>query len=254
MVKLPALLARSLLSFALSAVPVAAGSANDEPLPRIADRLCPGIMGLATQSALIILGRIRANAERVGVRLADPDTCAPNLLIAFVDNPQMSLDALMVSQPRLFDSLTVREKRELLDMAGPVRAWNIVATNTRDGMSVSQREGLIQIPQAAMWSAHSKIYTATRRDIVSTVVLYDGGQLHGTTLAQLADYASMRAFAADYSAFPEANGDSILTLFGGGKPAELTASDLAFLDTLYSGIPNVPGLAKERQIKRRGGG
>jgi hypothetical protein len=199
------------LSFALGiATPAFAGTANEEPLPRIEGKLCPGVMGLPTESALTILDRVRSNADIVGIDLADPETCRPNMLVAFVRDGRTSVNVLMDAQPQLFDSLSVREKRALREESGPVRAWNLVQSYTRDGMWVSRREGLFEIPQASMWSAHSKIYTATRRDILSSD--------------------------------------------GGSRPEELTSADQQYLKALYSGIANLPGRAKEREIEVAVGG
>jgi hypothetical protein len=249
------LLALGLVSIALGSTPATANLLGENPLPRVEDALCPGIMGMATPTALQVLDRVRQNAESVGIRLADAESCAPNLVIAFVDDGSVFVETLMDSQPRLFETLTLAQKRDLQASTGPVRAWNVVATRTRDGMIVTQQENMTQIPQATMWSAHSKIYTATRQDIVSTVVLFDNRQVTGMTTTQLADYASMRSFAADFSAYPAQRG-TILSLFDGaaGRPAGLTETDQAFLQTLYSGIPNIPGRAKQRSLKQQLGG
>lgn len=249
---------RALAAFAAAlgtATSAYAGTVNEEPLPRIEGALCPGVMGLSTQPALTMLDRVRTNAERFGIRLADPETCLPNLLVAFVSDGQTSVDVLMDAQPQLFASLSMQERRALRQETGPVRAWNLVQSYTRDGMWVSKREGLFEIPRATMWSAHSKIYTATRRDILSTVVIFDAEQVRGMTLQQLADYASMRGFANDFTAYPDARSNTILELFdGGSQPSALTSADHKFLATLYSGIANLPGRAKERQIQNEVGG
>lgn len=256
MAKLRILFASGLLALALPLPAAQAVTVDEEPLPRVEDRLCPGVIGMEVESALTVLDRIRSNALRLGIRLADPDTCTPNLLIAFVPDPSASLNRLMDDAPRLFREENAAKKRSLRSETGPAIAWNVVRTKTRDGLWVSRREGLVDIPEARMWSAHSKIYTPTREDIVSTVVLLDSQEMDGTTLKQLADYVSMRAFASDYSSYREANGDSILTLFdaGGARPAELTQADLTYLTALYDGIANIPGSAKEREIEHEAGG
>lgn len=256
MAKLPALFASGLLALAFSLTPAHAVTVAKEPLPRVEDKLCPGVIGMETEAALTVLDRIRTNAVRVGIELANPDECTPNLLIAFVDDPRNSLNGLMDKSPRLFRDENAASLRRLRTATGPALAWNVVRTKTRDGLPVTRREGLVDVPEARMWSAHSKIYTPTREDIVSSVVLIDAQAVAGTTLKQLADYISMRAFASDYASFREASGNSILTLFddGGTRPDELTSADLAFLEALYDGIANIPGSAKEREIENQAGG
>jgi hypothetical protein len=250
------LLALGLLLTALPASSTLAVTVDEEPLPRVEDRLCPGVIGMQVESALTVLDRVRANAARLGIRLADPDSCTPNLLIAFVPDPSASLNRLMDDAPRLFREESAAKKRSLRSEMGPALAWNVIRTKTRDGIPVTRREGLVDVPEARMWSAHSKIYTPTREDIVSTVILFDSQEMDGTTLKQLADYVSMRAFASDYSSYREASGNSILTLFSSGdaRPAELTEADMTFLDSLYSGMANIPGSAKEREIENEAGG
>lgn len=256
MTHLAKLLALGLLSCALPLVPVAADPGGERTVPRVEDPLCPGVLGLQVGPAVQLIDRIRANAERFGIALADPETCQPNLLVAFVDDGRASLEQLMKSQPALFDSLTLEDRRALLASEAPVRAWNIVATRTRDGMMVTRREGLDTLPRATLMAAHSKIYTATRQDIVSSVVLFDSARTKGMTTAQLADYASLRAFAAEFGAYENSDRASILALFdaAAGGPDGLTEADLAFLGTLYSGIPNLPAATKERQLELAVGG
>jgi hypothetical protein len=57
-------------------------------------------------------------------------------------------------------------------------------------MPISRRENLTDLPQTAMWMAHSKIYSATRNDILSALVLFDRDEIRGLNLDQLADYAT----------------------------------------------------------------
>jgi len=236
-----------LLSFA--ATVSAAPSGADNPLARIEDRLCPGISGLREQAALQVLDRIRDNAERVGIRLANPDDCRPNLLVFFVDDPSHTLDRLMTTRPEMFSAMTSRERKELIEEQRPVRAWSQVLTRSRDGLEVRDSDNLVEIPRTTMWAAHSKIYVPVRRDIVSTIMLFGSAGVAEMSLTQLADFVTMRAFADDFTAFPE-DQPSILGLFDGGDlPAELTEADRVFLDTLYSGIANMPGKAKNMALR-----
>lgn len=249
-------IALGLLLATSATAPVSAATVNSDPLPRVEDRLCPGILGMDTDSALTVLDRIRYNAARLGIRLDMPDSCEPNLVIWFVPDANASFNRLMDDEPRLFRDASIHEKRRLRADDSPALAWNVVRTRTRDGMPVTRREGQRDIPEARTWSAHSKIYTATREDIVSTVVLFDAEAVQDATLKQLADYISMRAFANDYSGHAEAAGSSILTLFdaGGGRPDELTKADLEFLASLYEGMANIPGKVKQREIKSKNEG
>src|SRR5688500_4070455 len=86
----------ALLGLAAALLAGAAANANpdDEPLARFEDPLCPGVVGLKREAGESMVGRIRANAATFGRRLADEETCEPNLLIAFVDDGQAFLNRL----------------------------------------------------------------------------------------------------------------------------------------------------------------
>src|SRR5690606_40718358 len=45
------------------------GNIYDQPLARIEDRLCPGVIGLKQRSAELMVDRIRWNAERLDMKI-----------------------------------------------------------------------------------------------------------------------------------------------------------------------------------------
>ncbi len=96
-----------------------------------------------------------------------------------------------------------------------------------------------------------------REDITSVMVLVNRAHAPGKSLVQLADYATMRGLARTR---PVENGtalDTILALFDESStpPNEMTEFDRAYLASLYSGIPNLPGAVKvggvSRQLRRQ---
>ena len=230
-----------------------AAAQRDEPLPRFQDPLCPGIVGLQVEAAERMVARIRDHADDLGLRLADAEGCEPNLIVAFLDNGQEYLQRLSADKSYMFEELSPQERRELLADEGPVHVLPQVRTRSRDGMVVSRRENLVNPPQTEMWMAHSRIYTATRRDIVSALVLIDSDAVGGMNVDQLADYAVMRAFTADTPELLKAASDSILTLFDAPeaeRPAGLTASDRAILASLYRGPANLRGSSRLAELSR----
>lgn len=243
--KFAAAMAAALL---VSSAPAFADGIIEDPLPRVEDRLCPGILGLETGMAEGLVGRIRANAESFGVPLADTQTCEANLVVAIVDDGQAWLADLADRRGYLFRDMDRVDREELLAATGPVRVWNQVTVRTRDGMRVGLRENLATLPQAGMWSAHSRIYRPVRKDITYTLVLFNRAAVGAMTPAQLADYASLRALATE---FPESSGaPSILALFDAGeRPAGLTEHDRAWLSELYRGIPNIPATVRLRSLE-----
>jgi hypothetical protein len=243
----------SALLFALAAFAAAPATADpgDEPLPRFEDAVCPGVVGLKTETAEYLVGRIRQNAEALGRRMAPAETCDPNLIVAFVDDGRAELQRMDRNRGYAFVEMSPTERRELLAQDGPVHVLSRVWTRTRDGLSVYRRDNLSEPAQATMWMAHSKIYSASRHDIVHVLVLFDRRAVRGMNVTQLADYASMRAFVHQPPTAMAVGTETILELFDtppGARPAGLTEFDHALLAGLYEGLPNLNGAAREAAI------
>jgi hypothetical protein len=241
---MPITLHRALLTLAALALasPVLAEPVGDEPLARFEQPLCPGIIGLEVDGARAMVARIRENAARLGLRTAPEESCTPNLIVTFLANGQDYLQRLNHDRGYLFDSLSRHETEELLGREGPARAWLTTETRMRDGMWVGERENLADLPMAGMWSAHSLIYVPTRQDITAAMVLINRDATAGRSVVQLADYATLYGLAHFVpAAAPET--PTIQRLFSDGAGsgvAGLSAFDLAYLERLYSSIPNLP--------------
>lgn len=222
------------------------GDLRHSPLARIEDRLCPGVLGLRRDAAELMVDRIRWNAERLDMRLAEAGDCAPNLIVAFVDDGKAAIAELARSKSWLFESLTLPERRALLAAEGPVRVWSTTAMKTLTGMPIPRRESLDAPPVVSMNAAHSKIYINVREDITQVLVLFDRDQVYGKTVIQLADYATMRGFARTRPAEAGSALDTVLALFepGAEPPPGLTDFDQAYLRSLYEDIPNLRGINK----------
>lgn len=234
------------LGISLAAAPAAADGMPEEPLARFEDPVCPGVIGLQVDYAVAVVAKIRQNSEGLGLRTAPDEGCKPNLIVAFLNDGQDYLQRLHEERAYLFESLDRSELRELLAITGPARAWVTTETRTRDGLQVGRRENLVQIPEAGMWSAHSKIYVPTRQDITASMVLIDRSAIEGLSIDQLADYATLYGLA-DFVPEATAETPTIQRLFDEGQdtaPEGLTNYDLAYLERLYSSIPNLPAYAR----------
>lgn len=235
---------------ALLAAPASAQN-SDEPLPRFEEPICPGVAGMKVEDAEVMVGRIRTNLASFGRRLAPEKDCEANLIVAFVRDGKAYVENLKRTDRWLFDEMPRRERERLLAETGPARAVVRVRAKSRDGMPVGERQNLQEIPQSIGWMAHSKIYTATRNDITSALVLIDSAASRDLTILQLADYATFRALTSVVPETAEARGASIVSLFDGGatRPSQLTEFDLAYLRELYSGIPNIPGPMRQMALE-----
>jgi hypothetical protein len=136
------------------------------PLAQFQQRVCPGIIGLPVDMAEYFVDRIRFNAERLGMRTAKLGKCQPNIVVAFVLNGRLEVDALARTRSYVFSSIATWELNAMLADTGPVHAWNSTQTMTRDGMpvgagaDVTGRPPVVQVP-----IADSHISFATRLDI-----------------------------------------------------------------------------------------
>lgn len=228
---------------ALLAASPAAAQRSEEPLPRFEEPICPGVAGMKVEDAEVLVGRIRTNLESFGRRLAPAGSCEANFIVAFVRDGQAYIENLRRKDAWLFDEMPRQVRERLLTETGPARALVRIRAKSRDGMPIGERQNLSEIPQTWGWMAHSKIYTATRNDIISALVLIDTAASRDMTIMQLADYATFRALTTALPETAQARSASIFSLFDGGEapPQGLTPFDVAYLTELYSGIPNIPG-------------
>jgi hypothetical protein len=241
----PMLSAALLMLASAPAAAKASSAGGDEPLPRFQDPICPGVIGLKVEVAEVVVGRIRQNAEQIGLPLADERSCDPNVIATFIADGKAYVSRLAKEDSWMFRDLTAEERKALLEQPGKVRTWTRTVVRTRDGLTIGRRDNLMDIPQATMWMAHSKIYVPTRRDVTASMVLFDRDAISGLSAFQLADYVTMRALAGELLKDIAPPGGTILTLFEApdARARALTRHDLAFLKRLYSTMPNEPSAA-----------
>ena len=218
------------------------------PLPRFeGDRLCPGVIGLKGDYAAMVVGRLRANAERFGLWMAEDDgTCQPNFIVAFVDDGKDILQQIADQWPLLLYGLERPDRLALMAQEGPARVWTTTVTRAGGGMPGAEDPSTVT-KYITTTDRASRLYLPIREDITGVLVLFDRAAVRRKTLVQLADYATMRGLARTRPAESEGQPlDTILTMFDpdATPPAELTAFDRAYLGALYRGMPNLPGLTK----------
>jgi hypothetical protein len=236
---------------ALVAAPPALADTSEGPLARFEDPLCPGVVGLQIEAAEEMVGRIRARAAEFGRALAPEGTCEANMVVAVVEDGLAFARRMQDENGWLFAELSQSDRAAALNAPGPARAILRVRARSRDGMPIPRRENLVDLPQTEQWMAHSKIYTATRNDILYSLILIDRAAVRGLNVAQLADYALYRSLTRTLPQTPDTRADSILALFDGGaaRPAGLTDFDRAYLTELYDGVPNLPAPARLAQLE-----
>lgn len=220
-----------------------------EPLARFGDPICPGVWGLSSQSAQFIIDRIYFNAEAAGLELDESAGCPANVIVAFVDDPHGEFADMLAHDHHLVAPLSFEERRQLRETTGPVLAWNLVATLTRDG------QGRMGDPPTFDSTEISRLNASTRREMALSMVMIDTDLLEDLDGLALADYATMRALARTLP-LDQGQGSaygSILSLFSDpvNAPQAMTDFDRAYLASLYAGRANQPGHMALRDVGER---
>ncbi|HEY1124681.1 MAG TPA: hypothetical protein VGE65_03540 [Sphingobium sp.] len=239
------------------------GDFYHDPLARFSEPVCPGVLGLPADAAGIIVDRIRYDAERVGAPIEAATPCKANILIVFTRDGGAEVRKLLKTRGYLFDGIETPEARELKEAAGPVRAWNVTQLRNRHGqeqnptfatmsMSIDSNPGFGPLRVINVPTSDSRVFLASRVDITASVVVIDLGAIDGMPVAQIADYAAMRALARTRPAEGDTAASTILSLFDptSAHPREMTAFDLAYLRSLYDAGSNVPASVKLLNVSR----
>lgn len=228
----------------------------DYPLAKFQSQVCPGIVGMPTAMADIIVDRIRFNAERVGLKTAPLGKCNANVLVIFVRNGHGVIKNLSKSASGLLSNVKFADLKDLQADTGPVHAWVETLVRSRQGDTlVGSNDGdMTKIPTLNVAQSQSHIFLAARIDISKAVVMIDLRAINGMSVVQLADYITMRAFAATNPVKGDAAASTILGLFDPEHPAhprELTDFDLAYLHTVYDGVDSLNATSKLASITRK---
>lgn len=218
---------------------------TDDQLVRFRAPICPIAIGLPEGHAGVIEARIRQIAEHLGLGDAQ-GPCRANVVIVVANEGGDFVRQLRRERPEAFAALELPEIRDIMRLAGPVRAWQMVEPRGADGRPM-QRLSFIESPggpprpvvRGFMLTGVMPSITQrpTRQDLVHSFIVFDVDALEGLTLLQIADHAAMRALARTVPARLPA-GRSILTLFadkgaGAATADELTSWDAAYLRALY---------------------
>ena len=208
--------------------------------------VCPGVTGLRADYTQAMVKRMRGTVARLKVPLAPPG-CSPNLVVAFEEDGRLLLADLEHRRPDIFSLVSQSEQAEMLADKAPVRVWNNIATRWT-GAGAPPEKGV----KPSVWGQLNRNMMPYSYDILGALVVFDRSAAEGLTLAQLADYATMRGLSharAPTGAQPMA---TILSLFeqGDNGPGELTEFDIAYLRSLYWWRPDASAASKLVDIQR----
>lgn len=224
---------------------VAPNQAYEVALPRFWGPVCPGVAGLRTEYAELMVDRMRETIARLKVPLAKGN-CSANLVVSFTGDGRALLADLEHNRPEIFHLLSPAEQAELLSDEAPVHVWNNVAMRWT-GAGAPPAHGV----KASVWGQLNRNAMPESYEIVGALVVFDRDAVRGMTLTQLADYATMRGLSHTKPADGAQPMATILSLFDGdgGSPDQLTDFDVGYLRSLYYSVPNASAAKKLNDVQ-----
>jgi hypothetical protein len=218
----------------------------NQPVAKFAYPVCVAVLGLAPDDAEVVAGRIRDNADALGVGADREPGCVPTVRVAFM-GPTAGPAAkwLGMDSPQLSHLASYQRERVLAE-TGPVRAWNRIAVRDATGQAFRPQLGdQLRFPTFTEIEPLSRTDPIVTTEITGAAVLIAREAADGLTLGQLADYATMRALLGTGSPEGRVPAPTILTLFDDPAPPEgLTEFDRALVRELYDVSRN----AKPRRV------
>lgn len=207
-----------------------------QPIAKFFFPVCPEVRGLTPADAEAIAERMRQNARALGIGANDDPKCTPTILVAFMSPAAGPPEKWLSADSPQLAHLAARERERVLSEASPVRAWNRVEVRDFYGQPQVVGETTFIDPQPK-----SKTDPIVTTEITGAAVLIARDAAEGLTLAQLADYATMRTLIGT-GALPDGGQtpvQTILSLFADADPpAEMTSFDKALVAELYNASQN----------------
>lgn len=215
--------------------------------------VCPTVAGLSSRQNIEAAERMRAVAEAAGLNVARPG-CKANVLVVVADDSKKFVDWLRNKEPRFFEGVSPKEMG-LLSRGGPAEAWHVEGRLDADGREVPYDRIKGEYINERT-DVPSRLSTDSRPNFTAAIVVLDSHALGGLTVAQLADYAAMRAYArTDPSLLAKSSAPSILTILdapvGSSVPVTLTEWDMAYLKSLYASNGNRLAGQQRQEMKRK---
>lgn len=231
-------------------------------LARFHQPVCVSMIGgLPAEHAAIVEQRIREDAIAAGAQVAKAP-CRANLIVMIAASGSDLIKDMRKHRPDWLTGLSWTDVNALIAPT-PARAWSIMSLRNETGEELSPpsamgnramrtRDALSDTPVLRVRSS-SIVSPSTRQNMEASFVVIDRPSIVGMSLRQIADYAAMRGLGHTRPPAPGGSVDTILSLLDGSgtPPRALTASDAAFLRTLYSSDGLGEAVNERNKIARR---
>jgi hypothetical protein len=241
---------------------VAAAPGSSDQLGRWNQPVCPKVIGGTPSEEKLVLDRVRSLAAEAGVKLSKRKSCAPNILVAFTDDPSGVAREVLARRPHAGRAVPVSARDDLIDGAYPVRWWYDLKVEGRTGQAPSGDSPALlnaldsigpgvgsggtfaqsehQSGNIADYSS-SLIGTKSRQSIGAATIIVDVNRMRGVSDDALASFVAMVALAPLKLPPRPVATPSITSLFSDApddREADLTDWDRAYLAALYKTAAN----------------
>ncbi|MDQ0463301.1 hypothetical protein QO010_001049 [Caulobacter ginsengisoli] len=210
---------------------------SDKRVGRWDRKICPGVIGLKPAYAQVLLDRIAANAQAVGLEVGKPGCKADILIVASADTDALVRQAVKDNPDTFakYEDGVSRGKKALqafIDSQAPVRWWHVSSRKLSDGQTYVQGAN-VRVRSVGRVNAN------TRVDFDHVVIVLDARRVGVVRFSALADYVAMVSLAQINPDADTKGVSSILNLFtdkaAGVEPVEgMTDWDRAYLRGLYT--------------------
>lgn len=216
-----------------------------QPVAKFLYPVCVQVLGLDAPDAEAIAERIRANAQDLGIGADNNPKCLPTVRVAFMAPAAGPPERWLSYDSPSIAHLSGRQRERVLAETGPVRAWNRIVIRDARGQPFPLFDKLRPVFSTDFAPEMDQPYSGSDPNITAEItgaaVMISRDAAHGFTLAQLADYATVRTLI-ETSAPSNEEGvpvPTILNLFDEAEPpAEMTAFDRALVAELYNASRN----------------
>ncbi len=226
-------------------------------LARWRSTVCVGVTGLDAAYAQFLVDRVSAVAASVGLDPGDPG-CRADVLIAFTRDPDALAQRWVARDREVFQPYAYNQGQlgsEALERFqssdAPVRWWHIAYTaNAQSGLRITRLRGEEGYPVNQL-NTPSLIQSASREQLLNTIVIVDANQIGPVSFGSLSDYLALLSLTQADPEAETAGFDTVLNLFSTQPTARLSAWDIDYLQALYrtGSNPARAGL-QGRQIAR----
>jgi len=236
----------------IRAIAAPAGSADQ--LGRWNQPICPKVIGATPTEEALVLERVRTLATDAGIRQAKRKDCAPNLIVAYTEDPSGVTRQVLERRPHAARALSVSARKDLVDGRYPVRWWYDMKAESRFGEApVGDIPALLgaltttangpgagaggQIAQSENHVGNITDYNSSiiglksRQSIGGATVVVDVGAVKGRPKEAVASFVALVALAPLKLPPKPVPTPTITNLFYG--PEEARAFDLSEWDRAY---------------------